>query len=108
MMKWYKLNEDHTTEPYPEGEYPLNGDLRSPLKHVGDETIDGQRVSTVFLHMDHNMMFEDKRPVLFETMIFGGQYDEEMWRYCTWEEAKAGHDKVVHCLKHGINPNEAI
>lgn len=106
-MKWYKLNEDHTTEPYPEGEYPLNGEFTSRSKHVGDETIDGQRVSTVFLHLDHNWDPEGQ-PVLFETMIFGGEYDEEMWRYCTWNEAKEGHDKIVHCLKHGINPNESI
>jgi len=107
MMGWYKLNEDHTTEALPKGEYPLNGEFTASSKHVGDETIDGQRVSTVFLHLDHNWDPEGK-PVLFETMIFGGEYNEEMWRYCTWDEAKAGHDKVVHCLKHGINPNEAI
>lgn len=107
-MKWYKINEDHTTEPYPEGEYPLTGDFSSSLKRVGDDIIEDQRVSTVFLHMDHNMGFEDERPVLFETMIFGGEYNEEMWRYCTWDEAKAGHDRIVNCLKQGINPIEEI
>ena len=107
-MKWYKLNEDHTTEPYPEGEYPLNGEFTSRSKHVGDETINGQRVSTVFLDLDHNFMFEDPRPVLFETMIFDGEYSGEMWRYCTWDEAKEGHDRIVNCLKQGINPTQDI
>jgi hypothetical protein len=41
-------------------------------------------------------------------MIFGGEYDEEMWRYCTWEEAKAGHDRIVNCLKEGVTPIENI
>ena len=106
-MKWYKLNPDHTTEVLPDGEYPLQKEFTAAIKHVGDETIDGQRVSTVFLHLDHNWE-PGGPPVLFETMIFGGPYDQEMWRYHTWEEAKVSHDKIIHCLKHGINPNETI
>jgi hypothetical protein len=38
-------------------------------------------------------------------MIFGGEYDNDMWRYTTWNEAKAGHERIVNCLKEGINPN---
>jgi hypothetical protein len=106
-MRWYKLNEDHSVEMLPKGEYPLNSDLRSPIKHIGDETIYDQRVSTVFLHLDHNWD-PGGQPVLFETMIFGGEYDQEMWRYCTWEEAKAGHDRIVNCLKEGVTPIETI
>lgn len=104
-MRWYNLNPDHTVEPLPEGVFP---DFQTP-RHVGDDTIDGQRVSTVFLQMDHGWWdSSDARPVLFETMIFGGEYDNSMWRYHTWDEAKEGHDKIVHCLKHGINPNEVL
>ena len=106
-MKWYKLNEDHTTELFAEGEYPLNKELRSTIKHIGDNVVNDQRVSTVFLHLDHNWN-PDGEPVLFETMIFGGENDEQMWRYSTWDEAKAGHDRIVNCLKEGITPIEII
>jgi hypothetical protein len=46
-------------------------------------------VSTVFLGMDHS--FNVGTPVLFETMIFGGEYDQFQERYCTWDEAEEGH-----------------
>ena len=52
-------------------------------------------VSTVFLGLDHNFLCEDGKPLLFETMIFGGKLDQELWRYSTWEEAEAGHVKAV-------------
>jgi len=54
---------------------------------------DGADVSTVFLGLDHQ--FGDGPPLLFETLIFGGDRDGDMWRYSTWEEAEAGHDAVV-------------
>jgi hypothetical protein len=46
-------------------------------------------VSTVFLGLDHS--FGQGRPVLFETMIFGGKHDQDQERYCTWKEAEKGH-----------------
>lgn len=54
---------------------------------------DGVQVSTVFLGMDHNYM--GGKPILFETMIFGGEHDEYQERYSTWEEAEEGHDKAI-------------
>ena len=47
------------------------------------------RVSTVFLGLDHQ--FGSGPPLLFETMIFGGEHNEYQERYSTWEEAEAGH-----------------
>lgn len=38
---------------------------------------------------------EKASPLLFETLIFGGEHDGDMWRYSTWDEAKAGHGHVV-------------
>lgn len=61
------------------------------------------KVSTVFLGLDHNFSgLEnplDYRPVLWETMIFGGPNDQEMWRYCSREEALKGHDAAVRLCK---------
>ena len=49
-------------------------------------------VSTVFLGIAH--AFGNNRPLLFETMVFGGSEDYQE-RYATWEEAEKGHDRVV-------------
>lgn len=57
---------------------------------------DGE-VSTVWLGLDHSLM--DGPPQIFETLIFGGSSDGDMWRYSTEAEAKAGHKKVVSMLK---------
>ncbi len=56
-------------------------------------TIGEVRISTIFLTIDHS--FNDGPPVLWETMIFGGANSDEQWRYCTYEEAKLGHEKAV-------------
>lgn len=58
------------------------------------EIIDDVYVSTVCLGIDHNHYGEGP-PVIFESMAFGGVGDEKQDRYCTLEEAKAGHKKMV-------------
>ena len=64
-------------------------------RHVAETTIKPDvRVSTVFLGLDHNHSGTGK-PLLFETMVFGGEHDEDMDRYSTWDEAVAGHKKMV-------------
>ncbi len=61
------------------------------------------RISTVFLGIDHWFTGKDE-PILFETMVFGGELDQEMQRYSTWEEAESGHAKMVErVLSFGAN-----
>ncbi len=55
-------------------------------------------ISTVFLGLDHNFGFGGK-PLLFETMIFGGKHNEYQKRYSTWEEAEKGHIKALKLVK---------
>lgn len=60
---------------------------------VGGETFE---VSTVFLGIDHG--FDDNRqPVLWETMIFGGPdgFNDAQVRYSSLEEARSRHERVV-------------
>ena len=57
-------------------------------------------VSTIFLGLDHQ--WGDGPPLLFETRIFGGKHDQDQWPYSTWDEAVAGHNKVVDELIWGI------
>ncbi len=58
-------------------------------RHVGQESRDGVRVSTVFLGMNHAFM--PGPPLWFETMIFGGPHDGYQERYSTYREAEEGH-----------------
>jgi hypothetical protein len=79
-MTWARAFESrHRTEP-------------DPWRVARDE-FQGCRVSTMFLGLDHN--FLGGEPVLFETMIFGGPLDGEMWRYATYAQAEAGHAEAV-------------
>lgn len=55
---------------------------------------DGIRVSTVFLGLNHEWNPE-KPPLIFETMIFGGEFDQNQWRYSTYDEAVAGHAEAL-------------
>lgn len=62
-------------------------------------TLNGEiRVSTVFLGLDHNFSGSG-RPVLFETMIFGGQHNNEMVRTSTWAKAEAAHKYMIEVAK---------
>jgi hypothetical protein len=89
MNDYYKL----------EGKTPVPSDLmtwaRSMNKprHVGNDKINGVHVSTIFLGMNHQ--YGDGPPLLFETMVFGGEFDQEQERYSTYEEAEAGHARWV-------------
>lgn len=53
------------------------------------------RVSTVFLGLDHS--FGHGPPLLFETMTFLGRGEMNGYcdRYSTWDEAEAGHARIV-------------
>lgn len=61
---------------------------------VKQVSVNGAKVSTVFLGLDHNFS-RSGPPLVFETMVFGGPMDQEQQRYSTWEEAEAGHDEMV-------------
>jgi len=63
-------------------------------------------VSTVFLGIDHNFCPQPMRspltykPILWETMVFGGHLDQEQVRYNSREKALEGHRAMVkRCQK---------
>lgn len=70
-----------------------NGELTvsSQIKH---DVFGEVRISTVFLFIDHGLDAGGP-PVLFETMIFGGEYNEYQERYITIEDAEAGHERAL-------------
>lgn len=60
---------------------------------------DGVEVSTVFMGLDHQ--WGDGPPLLWETMVFGGPYDQEQVRYHTRQQALAGHAQMVARVRGG-------
>jgi hypothetical protein len=70
-------------------------------RHVANDVIGDVRVSTVFLGLDHN--FGGGRPLLFETMIFGGAEDGYQNRCSTWDEAEAMHRAALVLARKGFN-----
>jgi hypothetical protein len=70
---------------------------------VAKTTVGDADVSTVWLGLDHR--FGSGPPLIFETMIFGGERDQGQWRYSTEEEALAGHERVVKALEEGRDPD---
>ena len=66
-------------------------------KRVGLNNVGEISISTVWLGLDHQ--YGDGPPLIFETMQFGGEADQEMARYSTLEEAHAGHDAWVKRVK---------
>jgi hypothetical protein len=69
-------------------------------KGVKQEHIDNIFISTVFLGLDHSFPWnEDKRPVLWETMIFGGEHDQYQERYSSYEDALKGHQTAIDLIK---------
>jgi hypothetical protein len=70
-------------------------------RHVGNTTIKDVVVSTVFLGIDHNFR-PDGPPLLFETMVFGGEHDQYQDRYSTWEEAERGHAEICKMVQDSL------
>lgn len=64
---------------------------------VAKSDVDGARVSTVFLGLDHS--YGIGPPLLFETLVFDGPHDGDMERCTTWEEAEAQHAAMCAKLK---------
>lgn len=61
-------------------------------------------VSTVFLGLDHSFT-DSGPPILFETMIFGGEEDQFMQRYATYDQAETGHNEIVARLQERRTSN---
>ena len=65
-------------------------------KAVKQEYVGDVRISTVFLGLDH--AWESDIPVLWETMIFGGEHDQYMDRYTSYEDALEGHQTALNLI----------
>lgn len=68
---------------------------------IENTVVEGIKISTVFLGIDHSFE-DDTEPILFETMIFGGEHDQYQRRYSDIEQAKIGHQKVIELVKNSL------
>ncbi len=74
-------------------------------RHVANDRLGVAHISTVFLGLDHSFSLKKKvKPILFETMIFGGDYNSYQRRYSTWKQAEAGHKAALKLVKSGKKP----
>lgn len=64
------------------------------------------RIQTDFIGIDLGFAWMNiqpsHKPLLFETMVFGGPMDGYQSRYSTWVGAQHGHEKVVRLVKEKI------
>jgi hypothetical protein len=63
-------------------------------KHVRMSMVGDVQVSTVWIGLPQAGSTPE-RPLIFESMVFGGPLDEHAWRWSTLEEAEAGHELVL-------------
>jgi hypothetical protein len=77
----------------------------SDARRIAHDRIEDVLVSTVFLGLDHN--FGRGRPILFETLVFGGPLDGTMERYSTWDEAEIGHTDMLQRVTDATPPGPA-
>jgi len=100
----YILDDDGN--PVPERNVLTWGDwLATHSNHVALTEFSWGRVSTIFLGLDARFISFDlqdpliHKPVLWETMVFGGPLDREQWQYTSKEEALEGHRRLVEECK---------
>ena len=79
-----------------------SNDIINYVKTIKEDVIGNIRVSTIFLSFDHGFI-EDQPPILFETMVFGGKFDQCQTRYSTYAEAENGHEKVLNKVIDNID-----
>lgn len=82
-------------------DHEANEIMRTGKNRVAQTVItQGRRrtlVSTIHLLTDQSFM--DEKPVLWETMAFGGRYDGFCLRYTSLQEARRGHRLTVAMMR---------
>lgn len=93
MSTWYILDNNNkpVAKPFLEAAQWLEDN--PSRKIVKRDEIGDILVSTVFLGLDH--AWDSDTPVLWETMIFGGEHDQYQDRYTSYEDALEGHELAL-------------
>lgn len=64
---------------------------------IAKDNIGDVLISTIFLAYDYS--WGEGEPILWETLIFGGEHDLYQERYTSKEDALVGHLKAVKLVK---------
>ena len=72
--------------------------LQKTDRHVGNDEIDGVRVSTIFVGLNLRYAAEGP-PVLWETVIFGGKLNGYRVQYSSKEKALSGHNEACEKVR---------
>ena len=99
MSDHYRMLKDGTTEVVEDLMEWAKG-MQTCNRQIANVEADGVRVSTVFLGL--NYQYGKGPPLLFETMVFGGEHDEDCDRYSTVDKALAGHCRMA---TEALGPN---
>ena len=79
LMQWAEMTKDHKK------------------RQIAETFIGETRISTVWLGLDHGL--SGGKPLIFETMIFGGPCDQDQWRYGSRTLAESGHWLAVDLVR---------
>jgi hypothetical protein len=100
---YYMLDKDRNIIPASLLEWGTYLENTRKERIVKKDHVNGYRVSTVFLGLDHNYDPSDNKLHIFETMVFKERTLEDIYcdRYATWEEAEIGHARAMQWVKDG-------
>ena len=108
---YYKLDENKKVIPSSIEEWSdfIIKEFPTNYTRVGNDIIDGNLISTVFIGLSYAYSIHSGNPIVFETMIFDknnhGFYQE---KYSTWKEAEEGHKKAIEWVKNGCKDDGLI
>lgn len=93
---------DKFSEPQPASIMQVaRWELENPRgRIIAENRFEGVRISTVFTVVNVGPYSDPEwdAPWLFETMVFGGKYDERRWLGRTLMEARANHRAAVNLV----------
>ena len=105
MWMWYSLDKENNPVACVDmGHYMAWVENNQGQTIVKQDSIGDISVSTVFLGLNHSFSTPRNSPILWETMIFGGEFDQYMDRYSSYEDALKGHETAMKL----VNKNTEI
>jgi hypothetical protein len=117
--EWFGMLDANHNVIYPESreqwsEWMFGDRLKVGVGRIGYETINGWKISTIFLGINHGFTGPDR---WFETMIFLDEdapapledderlkawRENQQTRYATWAEAEKGHATFCEIIRKGL------
>lgn len=105
-MERYILDASGTPVPEPDTAKWLKWFENNP-EHIACDSRGTVIVSTIFLGIDANYGNAGP-PILWETMVFGGKYDQFQVRYASRSDALAGHDRFMALAFEGLTDRRRV